>query len=99
MSTGKLLLYLSLYLLLAGCQPVSMQSASMQSAFNPNSYPPPQLGSGVGNQPYGIYPGSTQSQPQAHDAPNTFGRKLCKAWRWAALLAGFMAQEVVWCLA
>jgi len=33
----------------------------MQSAFNPNSYPPPQLGSGVGSQPYGIYPGSTQS--------------------------------------
>jgi hypothetical protein len=61
MSTGKLLLYLSLYLLLAGCQPVSMQSASMRSAFNPNSYPPPQIGSGVGSQPYGIYPGSTQS--------------------------------------
>ena len=61
MSTGKLLLYLSLYLLLAGCQPVSMQSASMQSAFNPNSYPPPQLGSAAGSQPYGIYPGSTQS--------------------------------------
>src|ERR1044071_8216556 len=56
MSTGKLLLYLFLYFLLAGCQPISMQSA-----FNPNSYPPPPLGTASGNPPYGIYPGSMQS--------------------------------------
>jgi hypothetical protein len=55
MSTGKLLLYLFLYFLLAGCQPISMQSA-----FNPNSYPP-QLGSASGVQPYGVYPGAAQS--------------------------------------
>ena len=56
MSAGKLSLYLSLYFLLAGCQ-----SLSPYSSFNPNSYPPPQLGSAAGNQPYGIYPGSTPS--------------------------------------
>jgi hypothetical protein len=56
MSTGKLPLYLSLCFLVAGCQPISTQSA-----FNPNSYPPPPLSSASGNQPYGIYPGSTQS--------------------------------------
>jgi hypothetical protein len=56
MSTGKLLLYLFLCFLLAGCQPISMQSA-----FNPNSYPPPPLGTASGNPPYGIYPGSMQS--------------------------------------
>jgi hypothetical protein len=55
MSTGKLPFYLSLCFLVAGCQPISMQSA-----FNPNSYPP-QLGSASGAQPYGVYPGSVQS--------------------------------------
>jgi hypothetical protein len=33
----------------------------MQSQFNPNSYPPPPLGSAPGNQPYGIYPAQAQS--------------------------------------
>jgi hypothetical protein len=56
MSTVKFASYLSLCFLLAGCHPLSLQSA-----FNPNSYPPLQLGSASGNQPYGVYPGSTQS--------------------------------------
>jgi hypothetical protein len=56
MSIVKLPLYLSLCVLAAGCQPLPLQSA-----FNPNSYPPPSLGSASVNQPYGIYPGSTQS--------------------------------------
>ena len=43
MSTLRFPLYLALYFLLAGCQPLSPHSS-----FNPNSYPPPQLGSGVG---------------------------------------------------
>ena len=47
---------MSLCFLLAGCQPLATHSS-----FNPNSYPPPQLGSATGNQPYGIYPGSTPS--------------------------------------
>ncbi|HEX9146745.1 MAG TPA: hypothetical protein VGA09_20935, partial [Candidatus Binatia bacterium] len=57
MSTVKLPLYLSLCFLLTACQ----ASLPRQSQFNPNSYPPPPLGSAPGNQPYGIYPGSTQS--------------------------------------
>src|SRR4029079_17834138 len=56
MSTLRFPLYLALYFLLAGCQPLSPHSS-----FNPNSYPPPQLGAASVNQPYGIYPGSTQS--------------------------------------
>ena len=57
MSTIRLPLYLSLSFLLTACQ----ASLPRQSQFNPNSYPPPPLGSAPGNQPYGIYPGSTQS--------------------------------------
>jgi hypothetical protein len=57
MSTITLPLYLSLCFLLTACQ----ASLPRQSQFNPNSYPPPPLGSAAGNQPYGIYPVQSQS--------------------------------------